>query len=315
MDMLDGIRVLSFNHFLLGPVGTQVLADLGADVITVEPTGGSFQRTWGGANRKIDGETMLQLCGNRNKRNLAIDLKAPQGRSIIEAADRHRRRRSRRISDPASWTNSASGTTPPAPSSPTSSTPPHRASAPTAPTKTVPAKTSSSRRSPASPTSPARSINRRPRSAFPPPTTTARRSSPCPSSPPSSSASAPARAAASTSTCSPPPSTCKWNRWSATPTANRRPSAPRPTLPAGIFPRPTASTASPTATSRSPSAPCRRPRRSPRRCPRLAEFDYDATFAQNGEIAALIQHVVRDLTTVELGSQARKPETLVLPRQ
>jgi crotonobetainyl-CoA:carnitine CoA-transferase CaiB-like acyl-CoA transferase len=84
MDMLDGIRVLSFNHFLLGPVGTQVLADLGADVITVEPTGGSFQRTWGGANRTIDGETMLQLCGNRNKRNLAIDLKAPQGSAIIE---------------------------------------------------------------------------------------------------------------------------------------------------------------------------------------------------------------------------------------
>ena len=84
MDMLDGVRVLSFNHFLLGPVGTQVLADLGADVIAIEPTGGSFQRRWGGANRKVDGETMLQLCGNRNKRSLAIDLKAPQGRSIIE---------------------------------------------------------------------------------------------------------------------------------------------------------------------------------------------------------------------------------------
>lgn len=84
MDILDGIRVLSFNHFLLGPVGTQVLADLGADVIGIEPTGGSFQRKWGGLNRKVDGETMLQLCGNRNKRSLAIDLKAPEGRAIIE---------------------------------------------------------------------------------------------------------------------------------------------------------------------------------------------------------------------------------------
>ena len=84
MNILDGIRVLSFNHFLLGPVGTQVLADLGADVIGIEPTGGSFQRKWGGANRKVDGETMLQLLGNRNKRSLAIDIKAPKGHVIIE---------------------------------------------------------------------------------------------------------------------------------------------------------------------------------------------------------------------------------------
>lgn len=83
-DMLTGIRILSFNHFLMGPVGMQVLADLGADVIAVEPPGGSFQRKWGGANRRVDGETMLHLCGNRNKRNIAVDLKAPEGRSIIE---------------------------------------------------------------------------------------------------------------------------------------------------------------------------------------------------------------------------------------
>ncbi len=82
--MLDGIRVLSFNHFLLGPVGTQVLADLGADVIGIELTDGAFQRKWGGANRRIDGETMLHLCGNRNKRSLAVDLKAPEGRALIE---------------------------------------------------------------------------------------------------------------------------------------------------------------------------------------------------------------------------------------
>jgi crotonobetainyl-CoA:carnitine CoA-transferase CaiB-like acyl-CoA transferase len=83
-DMLDGFRVLSFNHFLLGPVGTQVLADLGADVIGIEPTDGAFQRKWGGANRRVDGESMLHLCGNRNKRSLAVDLKAPEGRALIE---------------------------------------------------------------------------------------------------------------------------------------------------------------------------------------------------------------------------------------
>ncbi len=62
MDLLDGTRVLGFNHFLLGPAATQVLGDLGADVIGIEPVAGAFQRHWGGGNWRIDGETMLQLC-------------------------------------------------------------------------------------------------------------------------------------------------------------------------------------------------------------------------------------------------------------
>ena len=85
MTMLDGVRVLSFNHFLLGPMAMQALGDLGADVIAVEPVGGAFQRNWGGAGpRRVDGETMLQLCANRNKRSLALDLKAPRARGIVE---------------------------------------------------------------------------------------------------------------------------------------------------------------------------------------------------------------------------------------
>ena len=84
MDILEDIRILSFNHFLLGPMGTQVLADLGADVICIEPVGGAFQRHWGGANRKIDGETMLHLCGNRNKRSLAVDMKSTEGSEVIQ---------------------------------------------------------------------------------------------------------------------------------------------------------------------------------------------------------------------------------------
>ena len=83
MDILEDIRVLSFNHFLLGPMGTQVLADLGADVICVEPVGGAFQRHWGGANHRIDGDTMLHLCGNRNKRSLAVDMKSKEGSEIV----------------------------------------------------------------------------------------------------------------------------------------------------------------------------------------------------------------------------------------
>ncbi|MBN9027855.1 MAG: CoA transferase, partial [Rhizobiales bacterium] len=91
MRHLEGIRIVSFNHFLMGPVGIQFLADLGADVIAIEPVEGAFQRKWGGANRFLDGQTMLQLTGNRNKRSLALDLKSPAGlaiaRKLVEGAD------------------------------------------------------------------------------------------------------------------------------------------------------------------------------------------------------------------------------------
>ena len=62
MDILNDIRVLSFNHFLLGPMGTQVLADLGADVICIEPVGGAFQRHWA-SPRGMDGVILLVVDG------------------------------------------------------------------------------------------------------------------------------------------------------------------------------------------------------------------------------------------------------------
>jgi crotonobetainyl-CoA:carnitine CoA-transferase CaiB-like acyl-CoA transferase len=85
MNHLEGIRVVSFNHFLMGPVGVQFLADLGADVIAIEPIEGAFQRRWGGADRKLDGQTMLLLTGNRNKRSLALNLKDPEGLAVAKA--------------------------------------------------------------------------------------------------------------------------------------------------------------------------------------------------------------------------------------
>ncbi|MFQ5773546.1 MAG: CaiB/BaiF CoA transferase family protein [Kiloniellaceae bacterium] len=82
MDLLAGVTIISFNHFLMGPVGIQLLADLGADVIAVEPIGGAFQRKWGGANKSVGGQTTLFLAGNRNKRSLALNLKSPAGVAI-----------------------------------------------------------------------------------------------------------------------------------------------------------------------------------------------------------------------------------------
>ncbi|WGF89759.1 CaiB/BaiF CoA transferase family protein [Marinivivus vitaminiproducens] len=91
LDLLQGVRVVSFNHFLLGPVAIQALGDLGADVIAVEPTTGAFQRRFAGAGTFVDDQSALLLCGNRNKRSLAIDLKSEEGRAIarrlIDQAD------------------------------------------------------------------------------------------------------------------------------------------------------------------------------------------------------------------------------------
>src|SRR5260370_25050679 len=91
LDLLQGIRIISFNHFLLGPMGIQMLADLGADVISVESPEGAWQRHWSSGDIWHDGQGMLHLCANRNKRNLALDLKMEKGKDIarrlIESAD------------------------------------------------------------------------------------------------------------------------------------------------------------------------------------------------------------------------------------
>ena len=91
LDLLQGIRVVSFNHFLLGPMAMQTLADLGADVIAVESTEGAWQRHWAGGDIWHDGQSVLHLCANRNKRNIAIDLKSAKGKEValrlIDTAD------------------------------------------------------------------------------------------------------------------------------------------------------------------------------------------------------------------------------------
>jgi crotonobetainyl-CoA:carnitine CoA-transferase CaiB-like acyl-CoA transferase len=91
LDLLKGIRVLSFNHFLFGPMGIQALADLGADVIAVEAPEGAWQRHWSSGDIWHDGQGMLHMCTNRNKRSVALDLKAAKGKEIalklVDGAD------------------------------------------------------------------------------------------------------------------------------------------------------------------------------------------------------------------------------------
>jgi crotonobetainyl-CoA:carnitine CoA-transferase CaiB-like acyl-CoA transferase len=82
MDLLSGTRVISFNHFLAGPGGAQILGDLGADVIAVEPPEGVFQRNWAVGNCYVDGQSVNFLCTGRNKRSIALNLRQPEGRAI-----------------------------------------------------------------------------------------------------------------------------------------------------------------------------------------------------------------------------------------
>jgi crotonobetainyl-CoA:carnitine CoA-transferase CaiB-like acyl-CoA transferase len=74
---LAGIRVLEFCHAIMGPSAGLILADLGADVIKVEPVGGDTTRRLSGFAAGFFGTF------NRNKRSLAIDLKADDGRALL----------------------------------------------------------------------------------------------------------------------------------------------------------------------------------------------------------------------------------------
>jgi crotonobetainyl-CoA:carnitine CoA-transferase CaiB-like acyl-CoA transferase len=82
--LLEGIRVLSFCHYLQGPAAAQYLADMGADVIKVEPKTGAFERHWAGANTFVDDVSAFFVCANRNKRSVALDLKHPECRTVLD---------------------------------------------------------------------------------------------------------------------------------------------------------------------------------------------------------------------------------------
>jgi crotonobetainyl-CoA:carnitine CoA-transferase CaiB-like acyl-CoA transferase len=81
---LDGVRVLDFTQMMLGPFATQMLADLGADVIKVErPGSGEWERGLTFAGQLVDGDSAAFLAMNRNKRSIALDLKSPEGREAL----------------------------------------------------------------------------------------------------------------------------------------------------------------------------------------------------------------------------------------
>ena len=82
---LSGIRVVEFTHMVMGPAAGLVLADLGADVVKVEPIGGDKTRRLKGS-----GSGYFPMY-NRNKKSLSIDLKSEEGaniaRHLVDRAD------------------------------------------------------------------------------------------------------------------------------------------------------------------------------------------------------------------------------------
>ena len=77
---LRGLRVLEFSHTVMGPTAGLILAELGADVIKVEPVPkGDHTRGLGGF------AAGFFAAFSRNKRSLAVDLKKPEGQAVIRA--------------------------------------------------------------------------------------------------------------------------------------------------------------------------------------------------------------------------------------
>ncbi|MFC5834810.1 CaiB/BaiF CoA transferase family protein [Nonomuraea insulae] len=89
---LRGVRVLEFGHVAAGPFASSLLADLGADVVKVEPPGGDQMRAWPPLARDDDDTFSHNFAAvNRNKRSVAADLRVPEEatrvRSLCAAAD------------------------------------------------------------------------------------------------------------------------------------------------------------------------------------------------------------------------------------
>ncbi len=85
---LSHLRVLDFSALVQGPMATQILGDLGADIIKFERPEGEWSRHWGVGNGRTHGELDTFLAYNRNKRSVAVDLKDPAVRArILELAE------------------------------------------------------------------------------------------------------------------------------------------------------------------------------------------------------------------------------------
>lgn len=88
---LDGVVVADFSQLMQGPFATQIMGDMGANIIKIEPPKGDWSRSFSLLEFYKNGESVSFMTFNRNKRSIAVDLKKIEGlavvRRIIEKAD------------------------------------------------------------------------------------------------------------------------------------------------------------------------------------------------------------------------------------
>ena len=77
---LSGIRVLDLSAYIAGPYGCTLLADMGADVVKIEPPGGDNLRNYPST---LEAESRAFLGTNRSKRGMVLDLKQPEGLQVL----------------------------------------------------------------------------------------------------------------------------------------------------------------------------------------------------------------------------------------
>jgi crotonobetainyl-CoA:carnitine CoA-transferase CaiB-like acyl-CoA transferase len=82
--LLDGLKVIDAASFIAGPVATTMLADLGAEVIKIEPPHGDpYRHRTGGPGVPESPYNYRWIVDNRSKRGLALDLRPPAGRAVL----------------------------------------------------------------------------------------------------------------------------------------------------------------------------------------------------------------------------------------
>ena len=80
---LDGLRVVAVDQFGAGPFGTQLLADLGAEVIKIEDPNVGGDSSRGTGPYAADGDSLFFQAFNRGKKSIALDLRHPDGRAVF----------------------------------------------------------------------------------------------------------------------------------------------------------------------------------------------------------------------------------------
>ena len=79
--LLRSLKVLELGHYIAAPFATRLMADLGADVIKIEPPGkGDPVRTWG---RQVDGKSLWWSIHGRNKKSVTINIRHPDARQMV----------------------------------------------------------------------------------------------------------------------------------------------------------------------------------------------------------------------------------------